>query len=694
MDGHMRHVWLLFLLLMAVNVCFGLTLIDSPGYYKLNSPISNQVTITVSNVTFDLGGYSISGATNGIIVNGNLNNIIIQNGTIASATSNGIQINGGCSDITLDTINVKNAIRGIVLSEVTNGLIQNCDFSFNTTGLQFDSCHNMVVKDCSASANKNAGYSLLTSTTCSFFNCKALGTGDANGNSSGNASFAFGFVTSNGYSNRFDTCIANSTQNFLATSYNTIVAGFAFKQREASSSIINCTASCEMTRSATGFTVPYGIWLEPILSVSQVDTKNASNASKSLTWSPDGNYLVGGVTNSAGFEITLYSLDRSTNKLQAIQNLDFAAEVYRTPWSPSGNYVGIGRFAAGLMRIYQFDHINQVLETIINFESNGGIVFDWHPSEKYVLVDNRVTSIRVYAFDPVSQTVSLAANFASAIELEQGKWQPKKENSYIFATGNGGTDTPAVRVFRFDPGAGTITQLASNNTLTGGEIAQALDWSPDGRYIIAGGGGGVIALMEWDGSSLTTINTFNIGSSIGDLVWSPNGRNFASVATNNELAIYEFDKNAGQILRILSLNIGTLGGNSSVEWSPDGEYLAIATDNGTGTNAFRLFTAYSFPTGNVITNNITYGNSGAKITAGVGISGSTISNCIINNISYNNPSNYQFATNVFNQLFGIGPSAIQNISVDYKDPIMTLLNIPQQTARIEALLESLIDNLL
>ena len=66
----------------------------------------------------------------------------------------------------------------------------------------------------------------------------------------------------------------------------------------------------------------------------------------------------------------------------------------------------------------------------------------------------------------------------------------------------------------------------------------------------------------------------------------------------------------------------------------------------------------------------------------MGVSGSSIANMIIGNTSYSNPvpqginapivsSNYQFVTNVFNQLFGQAPSDIQNISLDGCDPICT-----------------------
>ena len=62
----------------------------------------------------------------------------------------------------------------------------------------------------------------------------------------------------------------------------------------------------------------------------------------------------------------------------------------------------------------------------------------------------------------------------------------------------------------------------------------------------------------------------------------------------------------------------------------------------------------------------------------MGISGTSICNMITRNTAYNNPptssnffvpSNYYFVTNVFNQAFGQGPTALQNISLNACDPI-------------------------
>ena len=78
---------------------------------------------------------------------------------------------------------------------------------------------------------------------------------------------------------------------------------------------------------------------------------------------------------------------------------------------------------------------------------------------------------------------------------------------------------------------------------------------------------------------------------------------------------------------------------------------------------------------------------------------------IIGNVAYSNPipraenapivsSNYEFVTNVFNPLFEVAPSDIQNISLDGCAPTIQADGIEARVRRIELLAESLIDNLL
>jgi len=60
---------------------------------------------------------------------------------------------------------------------------------------------------------------------------------------------------------------------------------------------------------------------------------------------------------------------------------------------------------------------------------------------------------------------------------------------------------------------------------------------------------------------------------------------------------------------------------------------------------------------------------------GIGISGSSVSNMIMQNTAYNNPFNYTFVTNVFNPLLSQMPSALQNIALEGCESIALAENV-------------------
>jgi len=215
--------------------------------------------------------------------------------------------------------------------------------------------------------------------------------------------------------------------------------------------------------------------------------------------------------------------------------------------------------------------------------------------------------------------------------------------------------------------AGTLT--AVDGVLgTVGYVRNA-KWSADGRYIIVGGGG--------------------LTGGFGTI-----------------FQVFSFDRSAGALSSVTGA-LGTSGDIFSVDWSPDGERIAIGGSALIGGNGqeLQIVSGLQFPEKNVIKGNTVYCNSGAQYPSGVGISGSSICNMIIGNSAFNNPipraanapiveSNYQFVTNVFNQLFGDAPTLLQNISLSGIDPVLDRYDIPAKLLRLEALAESMIDNLL
>ena len=275
------------------NFTAGTLTISNPGVYCLAESVSGQITIAASGVTLDLNGHSISGGTNGVEVNSSLACIVIKNGVVGPATNAGILVNSGTSDVTIKDVKAIDCVEGIRFETASNSFVKQCDLVSNTTGLTLDGSHKIVVDECTAFCNEQAGYSLLSSDTNCFRQCKALSTGEG---ATGDDTNVFGFVSSSGFGNIFESCIANATQALTSTIQDAVAVGFALQGTEKCSKIID-SESANVTTAATGISVPYGILLESSFTeLTQTATAAHGEDVRSVDWSPDGKFLaIGGV---------------------------------------------------------------------------------------------------------------------------------------------------------------------------------------------------------------------------------------------------------------------------------------------------------------------------------------------------------------------------------------------------------------
>ncbi len=752
MKFYKGKIGILVISLLCIRFSYGVTYsfdtIATSGFYKLATNVTNQITISVSNVTLDMNGCTVSGGTNGIVINSGLSNVTIKNGTVTGVTSDGIQINSGCNDIILDNITVKNCLRGISGTQFSNAIIRNCDMVLNTTGLQIDTGRNIIVDHCAASANTQAGYSLLTSTTCIFLDCKALATGDGNTNTSGTEANVFGFVTSNGYGNMFQRCIANSTQALNATNVNVVVAGFALRRGEGATSIIGSEAS-NSTSSPYGITVPYGIWLEPtfdtLTSVTSVNPDDGTGDTVlALDWSPDGKYVaVGGtISGTTNNDLLVYRFDRPSEVLTLVTsaNPDLGSTgdtVNTVAWSPDGNYLAVGGAISGTtfnndLFIYRFDNVNDFLSSVTSVNPGGGSnadtvnAVDWTPDGKYLAVGGTIlgttgNDLYVYQFDRVAETLTQVASVnpdagGTSDSVFAVNWSP--DGIYLAAGGTiSGTTNDDLFVYTFNPSTGFLSQIVA--VAPAGSTTNPINtvqWSPDGNYLAVGRTLTVsktsdlfIYRFSRSAQTLTQVDAIQVGGnsgatdSVNSVNWSPAGKYLAvggtiTGGTDEDFFIYLFDRTTETLTSLFSANPdsgSTTDTVNAVSWSPDGGYIAVGgVIAGTTGNDFFIYRAIQFPQNNVITDNTVYGNSGNRNPGGVGIFGSSISNLIINNNSFNNPFNYQFVANAFNQLFGEGQSGLQNATVQPNVPILTPYDLPTRIRRTHFLLESLVDKLL
>ena len=270
-------------------------------------------------------------------------------------------------------------------------------------------------------------------------------------------------------------------------------------------------------------------------------------------------------------------------------------------------------------------------------------------------------------------------------------WSPDRK--YLAAVMDSG-DTASMRIYLFDSGNATLTQVATATGLVTNYNYQDVGWAPTCDYIglvqeVNGSDGTQILTFDRTTSqlSLTAVLTGVQFGRAHNFSWANDGIHFAlggsPGAIQNRVAIFEFDPDSSTIAGIASGNFFYNSGTATAKFSPSGSFVALGFRDAVspaGAYALAMYEGLSFPSKNIIKDNVVYCNSGARCPRGFGIYGSSSENLIIQNTAYANPcmnksssgavaTNYAFVTNVFNQHFGIGPTALQNISVGCNQPI-------------------------
>lgn len=664
------------------------TTISTSGFYRLASNVPNQITISASNVTLDLNGCIVSGGSNGIVVNSGLDNVTIKNGTISSVTSDGIQVNGGCTDITLDGITVNSAQRGIFLSRVTNGIIRNCELLSSNTGCELSFCRNIYMQNCTALTNIYAGFSLVSSTTCALFDCQSLSTGQGNTDQVANI---YGFVNSDGYGNIFERCIANGTQGLTVTGGTSVVAGFALLSTGAQGhKIIGCEAGNAVTNpNNSGVTLPYGIWLQNTLASTLTLTALPPIPNPGIVdavdWTSDGQYLAVGSSNPDVPPLRIYQYDRVLQILDQVATftrITVAETIQTVRWSPDANFLATGSTAGTtFLHVYQFNRLNNTLLQLGNPLANTTLTvraLAWTPDGIY-LASGGNFGLRLYLFNKASFTSTLV--FSSSVGTTSGL-DFSSDGKYLAAVFSN-----TVQIYQLNRAGNVLTTFASA-TING---PVAVRFSPDDNYLAVGTSGtSTVTIFQFNKATatLTSVASVSFAATINTVDWSSDG-NFV-VSGGAAITTFIFDRGTNKLTQVASVTNATT--YNSVKFSPDGKYIAAGSGNASPN--LQIYQAMNFPTGNLIMNNTTYCDVGNQFGGGIGISGSSIDNDIIGNVSYNNQLNYAFVCNVFNQLFGDAPTGLQNISSGLNRPILAPLDLPASLGRIQVLAQSLVDILI
>jgi len=106
------------------------------------------------------------------------------------------------------------------------------------------------------------------------------------------------------------------------------------------------------------------------------------------------------------------------------------------------------------------------------------------------------------------------------------------------------------------------------------EGALDIAWSPDSKYITAGTLDGEVYILQFDGSSLVERADYSLAVSVNAVSWSPDGQ-YIAAASDNKVYVLEFLVSA--LIEVGEYTFGDIA--LSVAWSPDGKYLAAGSND-------------------------------------------------------------------------------------------------------------------
>jgi WD40 repeat protein len=90
--------------------------------------------------------------------------------------------------------------------------------------------------------------------------------------------------------------------------------------------------------------------------------------------------------------------------------------------------------------------------------------------------------------------------------------------------------------------------------------------------------GDELQMYSFNGSSLTLVNSLDFGQHVESVNWSPDGQYLAAGGSSSKFSIYTFNNNSLTLVTALDLS-GIGYGTLSVNWSPDGHSVAIGVGN-------------------------------------------------------------------------------------------------------------------